>query len=101
MKAIAENRPTTISESTKLVLNHSFFVATMYVIVFALAKIFNLEDVVELRFLNYVFLFLIAYSALNKLYAMNGNKMEYFSGFVKTFMISMLGSLWYCILFFI
>ena len=101
MKAIAENQPTTVSESTKLVLSYSFIVSTMYVIVFALAKILNLEDHLEFRFINYLLLFFITYSALNKLYNLNGHKMEYFSGFLKTFMISLLGSLWYCILFFI
>lgn len=101
MKTIAENRPATISESTRLVLNYSFFVTITYVVIFALAKIFSVEVRVELRFFNYLALFLIAYSALKKLYDISGQKMEYFSGFLKTFLISMLGSLWYSILFFI
>jgi hypothetical protein len=101
MKAVIENHPSTLSVVSKTMLNYSFVISIAYVAVFAIAKIFNLEDVVELRFINYILLFIIAYSALKKIYLMNGNKIEYLPGFGRTFLICALGSLWYCILFFI
>jgi hypothetical protein len=102
MKAVAENRPpSTISETSKLVLNYSFLISITYVIIFVIAKIFNLEEKVELRFINYFMLFVIAFSALKKIYTMSGNKIDYFYGLSRTFIICALGSLWFSILFFI
>ena len=101
MKAVIENQPHTLSEVNKTMLNYSFVISIAYVAVFAIAKIFNLEDVVELSFTNYILLFIIAYSALKRIYFLNGKKIEYLPGFGKTFLICALGSLWYCILFFI
>jgi hypothetical protein len=106
MKAVVENQSASLpvinkSEVNKTVLNYSFLISLVYVAIFAIAKIFNLENVVEIRFLNYIMLFIIAYSAVKKMYVLNGNKMEYLPGFGRTFLTCVLGGLWYSILFFI
>jgi hypothetical protein len=101
MKTITHNSQLPMTESTRTILNYSFVVAFVYALIFAIAKMFNLEGHVELRFLNYLVLFLIAYSAIKKVYNINGQKIEYFSGFSKTLAICILGQLWFTILFFI
>jgi hypothetical protein len=90
-----------LSEAGRLVLSYSFIVAAVYAIVFLIAKISGLEDRIELRFINYILLFPIAYSALNKVYLSNNRKMEYFSGFAVSMLIAALGSFWYSIMFYI
>jgi hypothetical protein len=90
-----------LSENMRLVLRYSFLVALLFALVFAVAKIFHLEGVTELRFINYLILFPVVYAALKKAYDLQGHKMEYFPGFTMAFLISALGQLWYSILFFI
>ncbi len=100
--AITQNSRTNhLSENMKLVLNYSFVTALIFSVVFAIAKIFNLEGYTELRFVNYLLLFIIVFTALKKSYSQNGYKMEYFTGFTMSFLIAMLGQLFYSFIFFI
>lgn len=96
-----QSRYSYITENIRHILYNSFFVALVFTVVFALAKLFNLEGVLGLRFINYLLLFFIVYAALKKSYDTHGHKMEYFRGFSMAFLISALGQLWYSILFFI
>jgi hypothetical protein len=74
-------------------------VAIIFSFIFIVAKIFHLESVTELRFINYLLLFPIAYSVLKTYYIKHDQKIEYFTGFTMVFLIGALGQLWYSILF--
>lgn len=85
----------------KLILSYSFRMVLSWLVVFAIAKVFHLERVIYIRFINYLVMFFVAYSMLKKLYTEHNNKMEYFSGMAITFSVGVVASIIYAILFFI
>jgi hypothetical protein len=101
MKTLTQtSRYMALNENMRLVLSKSVMVAIMFMFIFAIAKIFHLESVTELRFINYVLLFPVAYSVIKKYYDQHGHKIEYFTGFTMVFLIGALGQFWYSLLFF-
>jgi hypothetical protein len=102
MKTIAtEQRHTVITANLMLCLRFSFIIAAAYTGIFLLANVLGLEKVTELRFINYLLLFIVIYSAIKKYYIEHQKKIEYFTGFGLAFLTGILGQFWYSFLFFI
>jgi hypothetical protein len=83
-----------------LILTHSLSLAAMFCIIFLLAKIFRLEQVVWLRFINYALFFPVAYASIKKAYHLN-DKLNYFIGISIGFLTCFIGQMIYSLLFFI
>lgn len=101
--SVAHNYPASVKwpEILKLTLGYSIRMAIAWAIVFLIAKLFHLEQVVEIRFINYIIMFFVTYGLMKRYYEMNNKKMEYFSGFTIAFLAGVIGSAIYSILFFI
>ena len=80
---------------------HSVFLTGSFITVFALARILGYAELTEIRFINYVIAFFVAYDAIKKVYIRNGHQVEYFTGLSIGIATIVLGQLWYSILFFI
>jgi hypothetical protein len=101
MTATMENKQyATISEGTRLAISYSFLLALIFVCIFLIAKIFNLEAVTELRALNYVFMFPVTYVMLKKYYVAHEYKIDYFKGFALALVTCVLGQLWFSLTFY-
>src|SRR5690349_11956825 len=82
-------------------VKHSFIATAIFAAVFLLAKVFNLEKDIDLRFVNYVVAFCIAYAAVKKVFERNNHEIEYYTTFMIGVTTVTLAQLWYSILFFI
>lgn len=93
-------KSTWYKENLQSTINSSIIVAAVYLVIFLIAKIFSLQEVTWLRFLNYVVLFPIVYGSVGKYYVQHKNYINYFQGFSMGFLIGALGSLYYSIIFY-
>lgn len=96
-----ESRHIAIAENIKLSMRYSVRVTLVSCIIFIAAKIFGLERITELRFINYLAMIVIIYSAIKDYYRQHANKIEYFTGFALAFLVGAFGQLSYAILFLI
>ena len=94
-----ESRHLAIADNVKLSLRYSVRVTIVSCVIFMIAKLFGLERITELRFINYLAMIVIIYSAIKDYYKNHFNKIEYFTGFGLAFLIGCFGQLWYAILF--
>jgi len=95
-KELADN----IKYSTHVSLNHSFVLAGIFAIWFAISRIAGFAHLTNVHYLNYVFAFFMAYDALNKSYLHKREYINYFSGMMIGLVTVMLAHLWYSIVFF-
>jgi hypothetical protein len=89
------------SHLMQLIFGYSIVVALLFSFIFVVAKIFHLENRVELRYINYILLFPISFSALYRSERKYSYHISYFRGFLVTYLICVLGQFLYSILFFI
>jgi hypothetical protein len=82
------------------VVSNGILLAGIFSLIFLIAKIFGLEDVTWLRYVNYIIYFPIAFNALKKKYKLTG-KLNYFNGLMIGFLTCLLGQFIYTVLFFI
>src|SRR5205814_3592802 len=72
----------------------------IFSLIFIVAKIFGLEHVIWLRFINYLAFFPVGYLALKNVYQAT-HKLDYFYGLKTAFLTCLFGQLFYALLFFI
>jgi len=87
--------------SFKVSLRYSFIITLIFVAIFAIALLFHLVKFTELRFINYIFVFIVCYEAIKKVYTENNYYIEYFNGLMIGILTATFGQLWYSILFYI
>jgi hypothetical protein len=89
-----------IKYSIRVSLNHSFEIAGLFAILFAIARIAGFAHLTNVHYINFVIAFILAYDALNKSYQHERDYINYFSGMMIGVVTVMLAHLWYAILFF-
>ncbi len=67
--------------------------------IFLIAKLFGLEEVIWLRFINYFFFFVVAYIAIRNYYTSH-EKLNYFNGLKIGFLVCFWGQFLYALLFY-
>jgi hypothetical protein len=88
------------SASFTSVVSYGILLALIFSFIFMIAKIFGVEQVVWLRFINYFLFFPVAYVAIKRVYKIN-EKLNYFNGLKIGFLVCFWGQFIYTILFFI
>lgn len=101
MKTFIRENYRKVATNARTALNYSFILALSFAALFLIARLLGLEKFTELRYINYIMFYPIAFAAVRKAYVNNGHKIEYFNGLMTGFLTGALGHLWYCIAFFI
>jgi len=90
-----------LTENIQTALKYSIRITIAFVLIFVLAKILGLAQFTELRFINYIIIYPIAYTAVKQVYLGHQHRIEYFNGLSIAFLTCFLGQLWYAVLFFL
>ena len=88
------------SASYTSIVSYGIMLAVIFSLIFVIAKLFGFEEVVWLRFTNYIIFFPVAYMAIKRVYKAN-EKLNYFNGLKIGFLVCFWGQLIYTFLFFI
>src|SRR6188768_2658033 len=85
----------------KIGLRYGLMAFTAYAVYFLLMRLLGLATIVELRFLNYIFLAVAAYYALRKAEAVKGWRLQYLQGMAVVFCTGLASFAYFCVFIFI
>lgn len=81
-------------------LNHSFVLAGLFAVLFAIARIAGFAYSTDVHYINYVICCIVAYDSMNKSYRHKKEFLSYFSGIMVGVVTILLAHLWFAVAFF-
>jgi hypothetical protein len=103
MKNHVKTRPREPLEKyqTSLVIRFALYALLGYVIIFTIARIANFHLIAELRALNYIVYFIVAFLGVQKFKEASNNEMSYLQGFMTGLFIAKVSFALYAIVMYV